>query len=229
MLITRPLPDSRTLAETLEEEGIACEIWPLTAVRPLAMRLTLPPTLDGLLFTSAHGARAFAALSERRDLPAFCVGQATATVARGLGFASAVAAGGDVQKLAALASLTGLRHFLHARGRDAAGDLAGDLANRGVRVSEAVLYAAEETGPAPAPVAHALATGRISLVTLWSARNAEIFARRIAAPGLLAPGLAALAISPAAARALHGLPFAALHVAQSPSAAAMRAAIRRLV
>ncbi len=205
--------------------GRTAEIWPLTAIRPLAMTLRLPPLVDGLLFTSAHGVRAFAALSPRRDLPALCVGDATARVARGLGFGGALSAGGDAEALAQLAGLTGLRHLLHPRGRDTAADLPTRLASQGIRVAEAVVYAAEETGPPPAPVAHALATGGVGLVTIWSARNAEIFARRMAASGALAPGVAALAISEAAARPLASLPLAAIEVADAPTGPAMRSAI----
>ncbi|GMG82706.1 hypothetical protein LNKW23_19190 [Paralimibaculum aggregatum] len=228
VLLTRPLEDSRALADGLAEEGIQAEIWPLTAIRPLAMSLKLPPTLDGLLFTSAHGVRAFAGLAPRRDLPALCVGRRTADVARRLGFAGALSAGPDAEALARAASMSGLRHFFHARGRDAAADLKAMLAARGVHVTEAVLYAAEETGPPPAPVAHALGSGAIGLVTLWSRRNAEIFARRMAAPGALAPGLRGLAISARAAEPLAALGLASVTVAEAPDGAAMRAAIRAL-
>lgn len=227
MLLTRPLEDSRRTAAILAEDGIAAEIWPLTAIRPAAFALRLPPTVDGLVFTSAHGARAFAALSDRRDLPAFCVGPRTAEVARRLGFAGAVAAGGDAARLAAFLPGTGLRHLFHPHGREAAADLAALLAPSGIRVSGAVLYAAEETGPPPAPVADGLARGRIGLVTLWSRRNAEIFAAHAtagrAAPG---PGVAALAISARAAEPLAGLGFAAIRIAAEPTGAAMLAAIR---
>jgi uroporphyrinogen-III synthase len=78
VLLTRPLEDSRATAEVLEAESIDCLIWPLTRIEPTVTSFKLPYRLDGLLFTSANGVRALAGLTERRDLPALCVGQATA-------------------------------------------------------------------------------------------------------------------------------------------------------
>lgn len=229
VLLTRPLAESRALAERLADDGIDSEIWPLTAIRPTMESVRLPPTVDGLLVTSAHGIRALASLSPRRDLPALCVGKRTAEVARGLGFSGAIAAGGDAQALAALAAGSGLRHFFHARGKDTAADLPALLRAGRQRVTEAVVYSAEETGPPPRSVAHALARGAVSLITLWSARNAAIFARRAAdGQAVIAPGTSALAISSRAADPLIDAGFRKVNIASSPDAAAMMDGIRRL-
>lgn len=226
VLLTRPLADSRALAEALADEGIAAQIWPLTAIRPAASEVRLSPLTEGLLFTSAHGVRAFAGLVSRRDLPALCVGTRTAAVARSLGFLGALSAGPDAKALVRAAAASGLRHFFHPRGRDISADMAAELAPSGVTVTDAVLYAAEETGPPPAPVAHGLASGGIGLVTLWSRRNAEIFARRCSAPGALAATLTALVISPRAAEPLADLNLSETLVADAPDAQSMRTALR---
>jgi len=222
VLLTRPLEDSREIAARLAARGVPSEIWPLTAIRPVATALGVPPTADGLLFTSAHGVRALAALDPRRDLPALCVGARTAEIARRAGFAGALPAGGTAEALAALASVSGLRHFFHPRGRETAVDLAGLLAAKGIAVTDAVAYAAEETGPPPAPVAHALADGRIGAVSVWSRRNAEILAAHLrAGRAALAPGIAAVAISARAAEPLRGLEFDGIVVSGESDAAAM--------
>lgn len=225
VLLTRPLEDSRRTAGPLEADGIPCEIWPLTEIRPVTMTLGVPATADALLITSAHGARAFCALSDRRDLPALCVGTRTAAVARGLGLA-AMAAGPDAAALARFAIGSGMRHFFHPRGRDTATDLAALLAPSGQRVTEAVLYAAEETGPPDAPVRHALASGRIGVAGFWSARAAAIFARH-RAQGLAMEGTPlAVAISTRAAEPLSACGFAGVRVAARPDGAAMLACLR---
>jgi uroporphyrinogen-III synthase len=239
VLLTRPLEDSRALAEilgaeTLEGEAIEPLIWPLTRIVPTVRAPKLPPTTGGLLFTSANGVRALAALSGRRDLPALCVGKATAQAARKAGFRDCFVAGGDARALADLARRSGIREFFHPRGRDTAGDLKGWLAETGQSVTEAVLYQAEETGAAPAPVAAALARGAIDLVTIWSHRGAVILARHFSDPGagpnaspnasLGATGL--LAISPAAAEPLEASGFQRIVLAEAPDGAAMLAAIR---
>ena len=230
VLLTRPLEDSRALAETLEDEAIEPLIWPLTRIVPTVRAPKLPPATGGLLFTSANGVRALAALSGRRDLPALCVGKVTAQAARKAGFRDCFVAGGDARALADLARRSGIREFFHPRGRDTAGDLKGWLAETGQSVTEAVLYQAEETGAAPAPVAAALARGTIDLVTIWSRRGAAILARHFSDPGagtnasLGTTGL--LAISPAAAEPLEASGFHRIVLAEAPDGAAMLAAIR---
>ncbi|MHA1529818.1 MAG: uroporphyrinogen-III synthase [Alphaproteobacteria bacterium] len=226
VLLTRPLEDSRALAETLEAEGIAPLIWPLTRIVPTVKTLKLPAATGGLLFTSANGVRALAALTGRRDLPALCVGQTTAEAARKAGFRDCVSANGDARALADLARQSGIGEFLHPRGRDAAGDLKGWLAESGQKVTEAILYQAEETGPPPAPVAAALARGTVGLVTVWSRRASAILARHLTTPGATLDNTALLAISRGAAEPLAASGFRRIVLAWAPDGAAMLAAIR---
>lgn len=226
VLLTRPPEPSRALAGTLGAEGIEALVWPLTRIRPTAEALEVPAGTGGLLFTSASAVRVFAGLSRRRDLPALCVGETTARAAREAGFQTVRPAAGDAGALARLAAESGIRAFLHPRGRHAAGDLAGWLAARGHEVREAVIYEAEETGPPPAPVATALSAGAVDLVTVWSPRGGEILARQLPAIGAALGEAALLAISAAAARPLAGAGFRETRVAAAPSGAAMLAAIR---
>lgn len=226
VLLTRPFADSRAVADTLSPEGIDCLIWPLTRIVPTARALAVPPETGGLLFTSANGVRAFAALESRRDLPALCVGEATAAAARRAGFADVRPAGGDAGALAALARRSGIAAFLHPRGRHAAGDLAGWLAADGRHVTEAVLYEAVEGGPPPRPVAAALSAGAVDLVTVWSRRGAAILARRLASLGAALGATDLLAISAAAAEPLATAGFRRSQVAEAPGGEAMLAAIR---
>ena len=235
VLLTRPLEDSRALAETLEAEAIDPLIWPLTRIVPTKIASTgtalkLPFATGGLLFTSANAVRALAALTERRDLPALCVGKATAEAARKAGFRDCFPADGDARALAELARRSGIREFFHPRGRDAAGDLKGWLAKTGQRVTEAVLYQAEETGAAPAPVTAALARGAVDLITIWSRRASAILARHFSNPGastdVRLDNTALLAISTAAAEPLEASGFHRILLAETPNAAAMLAAIR---
>ena len=226
VLLTRPLEDSRALAETLECYGIETLIWPLTQIVPTVMALKLPPATGGLLFTSANGVRALAALVERRDLPALCVGKATADAARKAGFRDCFSANGDAGALADLARRSGLNDLFHPRGHDAAGDLKGWLAETGQRVTEAVLYRAQETGAPPAQVGALLNCGKIALVTIWSRRSAAVLADYLADVGSVLHSTDLLAISPAAAEPLRKSGFRRVLVAKAPDGAAMLTAIR---
>src|SRR6185312_6911195 len=86
VLITRAEEEARRLAA----RGIDSLIEPLIAVRFRPESAAgLAPFLDGVqaaIFTSANGARAFAAATARRDLRVFAVGPATAMAAREAGF-----------------------------------------------------------------------------------------------------------------------------------------------
>jgi uroporphyrinogen-III synthase len=226
VLLTRPLEASRSLAETLELDGIEALIWPLTRIVPTVMELKLPFTTGGLLFTSANGVQALAALVDRRDLPALCVGKATAEAARKAGFRDCFSANGDARALTDLAQRSGLNDFFHPRGRDTAGDLKGWLVETGQRVTEAILYEAQETGPPPVQVEALLSRGKIDLVTIWSRRAAEIFARHAANIGAALHGTDLLAISPAAAEPVAASGFRRITIAKVADGTAMLTAIR---
>ncbi len=78
VLVTRPEEDASALAAALAARGFDALVEPMLSVAP-APGVTPPLDLDGvqaLLFTSANGVRALARLTERRDLPAFTVGDA---------------------------------------------------------------------------------------------------------------------------------------------------------
>ena len=170
-LITRPEEDARPLAEQLERRGVATLIEPLLEIRPLEEAAQgLAPALEGvqaLLFTSANGARAFAALSPRRDIGVLAVGDATATAARELGFVAVESAGGDVQDLVRLARQR-LRPaggpLFHAAGSAVAGDLAQLLGEAGFDLRRHVLYEARPAESLTPRARAALAEGGVGLI-----------------------------------------------------------------
>src|SRR5262249_3430191 len=100
-LVTRPEEDAAPLAAALAERGIDVTLEPLLSIHPLPDAPIDLTGVQALLFTSANGARSFAELAGGRglpgwrDLPAFAVGDATATAARNAGFAHVESAGGD--------------------------------------------------------------------------------------------------------------------------------------
>ena len=102
ILITRPIEDAKPLADALAERGIEVLIEPLLEIRHLEDAEIDLTGVQALLFTSANGVRAFAALSPRRDLKVLTVGDGSADAARQAGFATVESAKGDVEALAAL-------------------------------------------------------------------------------------------------------------------------------
>lgn len=219
-LITRPQEDAADLAAALSDRGIEPLIEPLLQITPVA---GVSLDLDGVqavLFTSANGVRAFAAVSPRRDLPAYTVGDGSAAAAKLAGFTQIESAGGDVN---ALASLVCDRlkpengALFHAAGSVTAGDLAGRLEGAGFTVRRVALYEAVPATALSPETRMNLTLGGIDMVLLFSPRTAATFAklwRQAGAPEL--ERICAICLSAAVAREVGDLSWRDVFIAERP-------------
>lgn len=221
VLVTRPKEDADGFAAALAARGHRASIDPMLVVHHLE-----GPALDltgaqALVMTSANGIRAFAARDANRTLPVYAVGDATARAARDAGFRSVISATGDVDALAALVARSldpSKGAVIHAAASQVAGDLGGVLTKAGFDYRRAVLY---ETRPATALKPETVAAfqgGSIDAVALFSPRTAATFADLAVAAGIekALARVRALCLSQAVARAVGGLPWAAVAVAARP-------------
>jgi uroporphyrinogen-III synthase len=234
VLITRAEPEAERLARTLGARGIATMIEPLMAIRFLPQSSEIfTPFLTGaqaVLFTSANGARGFAATTARRDFRVFAVGDATARAARAAGFETIVSAGGNVEDLAArvIASLKPADGALiHAAGSVTAGDLAGLLGAAGFILRRAVLYEAVPVNRLSDAARLALEHSEIAAAVFFSPRNAATFVRLIAEMRSPCAHVIAVALSAAVANALEPLPWRRVVTAAAPTEAALLEALER--
>lgn len=199
---------------------------PVFAIAPVDAEV---PAFDALAFTSANGVRRFALLSPRRNVPVFCVGDRTADVARAMGFAEAVSAGGDVKALADLVvrRLPAGAMLLHAGNEESRGDLAGRVQAAG-RNAEflPVFRAVPVTAPGPKLAQHFAGQARFDAVLVHSPRAGTILADFAAGSG--GGRLPVVAISQAAAAPLlaHA---SAVEIAATPDEPALISALARLV
>jgi uroporphyrinogen-III synthase len=235
ILVTRPRGEADLFAVALAMRGHDAVVAPL-----LDIVVDDAPPLDlagvqAVLFTSANGVRAFAHTQKNRDLKAFCVGDATAAAARNAGFGTVESASGDVETLAALVQKRldpkdGT--LIHATGTAVAGDLAGVLGAEGFTVRRVQLYRADTATKLPDDAAEALRSGRIDVVTFFSPRTAEIFARLVHDAGLgdSLARVTALALAPSALEIAReqGCRFKAAIAADQPNEASLLEAIDRL-
>ncbi len=132
--------------------------------------------LQGVLFTSRNAVEAAARRWELTHLPALCVGDATAKAATRAGF-SAYSAAGDSSTLATLAVqsyLPDAGDFIHLRGAESIGDLAGSLAVEGIGLREAIIYD-QRPCELDEDVLDLLAGGAFRAVLLYSPRSAALF------------------------------------------------------
>ncbi len=152
VLITRPDPYGAEFAATLRAQPGGDLAMVLSPALRIEARGAVPDLtgLRWLIFTSRNGVRYFAAGSERRDIPVYAVGDATADEARSIGM-DAISCGGDARDLLARIEADKARGpMLHLRGAHAAADIAGALNDAGMVVGEAVLYSQQ-----PAPLSDA--------------------------------------------------------------------------
>ncbi len=228
-LITRPMEDAAALAQLLRQRDIDPVIEPMLLIRPIAAEALELAGVQGILLTSANGARMVARHISGDDdallrLAVFCVGKATAKAAGDAGFRNIESADGDVEELAGLVAARldpKAGTLVHVAGSRVAGDLSGLLTDKGFAVHRAVLYEAAKPEALSPALREQLKSHHIGLVLFFSAATAQNFVDLVAAAGLasaLAPATA-LCLSQAVAGALGpagGTGWAAVRVAPRP-------------
>jgi uroporphyrinogen-III synthase len=222
VIVTRPREDAEATAALLRARGHEPIVAPLLEVRfhdghPLHL-----DGVQGLLFTSANGARALARRTSLRDFTVFAVGFQTAEAARDAGFTDVRNADGDADALAVFVRANAKPEdgaLLHAAGAEAEGRLAQALTAAGFAVRTEVLYDVPMATELPAAVRNTLAARDADAVLLYSARSAQAFAALTA--GLPIGGLIACCISAAAAKPLDGRAFREIRIAARPNQAAL--------
>lgn len=229
-LVTRPRDDAGPLAAELEGRGLSVMVEPLLDIVPVDGVEIPIQGVQGILATSANGVRSLAAVLADRSLPVWAVGDASARVARQLGYEQVESAGGDVDDLAALVTSRCAPEdgaFLHAAGSVTAGDLSGQLTAKGFEVRRLVLYQARTAQSLSDALVSALDRGGVDLALFFSPRTAATFATLVAAAGKgeTLSGITAYALSPAVQRELSALSWAAIRVAETPTQAALLAAL----
>ncbi len=167
LLLTRMRLQSEAFAAELAQiSEIKCHIAPMQEMRDLPVEIDFDG-VDGLVFTSKNGVKSFARRWQRRDIPAYCVGPATADTASDLGMI-AHAASGNSQSLAKLINGAGVQNPLHLHGLHKAGDL--PVKGRSIVIYEQVAL------PLDAKTISLLTGGKIDAIALFSPRSAQLLA-----------------------------------------------------
>ena len=99
VVVTRPAAETTELAALLRRLGHEPIVCPLLDIRRVPAQLDLAG-VQALVFTSGAGIRAVADLTPERGIPLITVGDASAEIARTLGFRAVTSAAGDGAALA---------------------------------------------------------------------------------------------------------------------------------
>lgn len=230
VIVTRPAEAAAELQAELAAHGIEALAAPMLAVAPVDRVEALPDGIQAVLLTSGNGAQAAGRLGLDRGLPVLAVGDGTARAAAEAGFATVAAAAGDA------ASLTGLvaarcrpddGPLLWVSGEAISTDLVETLSARGFLVIRRIAYRTAMADTLPREVEEGLRSGSVEAVLFFSPRSAEAFARLAGGREMAAAcaTVSAYCLSEQIARAASKLAWRAIHVAETPTKAALIAAV----
>ncbi|ARE40566.1 Uroporphyrinogen-III synthase [Rhodovulum sp. P5] len=227
MLLTRPRMQSDRFARAFADRfGTGFQVVTAPIMEIALFDTPIPLTgVGGLVFTSENGVAGFAKVSDRRDLPAYCVGDRTAQAARMAGLTARSAAGTAEDLVTAIAADPPDGGLLHLRGEHARGDVSATLAAKGLAAMERVVYA-QRALSLPEEVFAAVAQAPLTLLPLFSPRSAVLVSYQLAGRS---GRLALVTMSPAVTEAWAGPEPIALHEAERPDAAAMMDGLGALI
>jgi len=230
VLITRPKEDSAKIQRELAARGIDSQLDPMLRVHPLENVSVDLAGAQGLLFTSSNGVRSFARRSERRDMPAYCVGDETARTARAEEFREVHSAAGNVDRLAEYVAghaRPEKGRMIHIAGSVSAGNLAGALRDAGFAVDRVPLYEAVAATALGEETREAIEQKHLDAALFFSPRTAATFVSLVKSARLEGGcrAIDAYCLSAAVAHAVAGLPWRHIFVAAQPTRAAMLAAL----
>lgn len=221
ILLTRPLADAEGFSALLADMGVTAEVVfsPIVEIVPTEADVDLT-NISGVIFSSRNAVAAVAG----HDMPAWCVGEATAAAARAKGWRS-VAADGDAESLYARVLADAPNGpLLHIRGEISRGDLAERLTKVGIKTDEVVVYR-QAVRPLSGRAKQALMRENPVIVPLFSPRAAAQFARQ----GPYHAPLHMVVMSEAVREPLGELPVETVVLAEKKEAKAMANAVARLL
>lgn len=186
VLITRPIEDSKILADELVNFGIASFIEPMFHVKHLFPRLDLDfKTIQGVIFTSRH---AVMPIKELETLPCFVVGSATAQKAKECGFQKVILANGNIKSLLHEVEANYIPNqgaLLYLRGSLVTMDIVRFFKNKNTQVIEEVVYQTEEIKTLSANLLDRILAKEIETAVFFSENTVKIFIGRFRSRDLL--------------------------------------------
>ncbi|MFT7596653.1 MAG: uroporphyrinogen-III synthase [Paracoccaceae bacterium] len=226
LLLTRPRAASERFSTTLPRTLLSR----LTIVNsPLIRIVKTAGDIDfgdarGLIFSSSNGVAIAARLSSRRDLPCFCVGQATTDAARQAGWQADCAGATSDALVSSLVETQPATPLLHIRGTHSRGHIVARLMAQKCPARAQSVYE-QRLEPLTEQAQQVLAGSDAVIAPLFSPRTARQFANQHKgqAPLYLA------ALSEAVAEPLKSLKYIKLAIADHPDSATMAGLVEHLV
>src|SRR4051812_26031392 len=239
ILVTRPEPDNETTAAALRAKGFAVLRAPMLRFEPWAFHDDADARYGAVIVSSANALRAIEAdLAGSRllALPLFAVGVRSAEAAGRAGFGEVTVADGNAAALrdlivagARAKTLKKASTLLYLAGADLAGDLAGELGERGFSVVTHTTYRMVPILRLPQEAVDAFAANGIEAVLHYSRRSARAFLDAVRAAGVEISALAVpqCCISDAVGAIVREVGAPQVLVARSPDESGLFEALER--
>lgn len=220
VLLTRPFRDSERFVDSLRAIATPFEaiISPAFEIEPIRVEL---PSFDTAIFTSRIGV-VHAPFGNGCD--AFCVGDATATVAKAAGYVPISANGSADDLVALILNQKPSGALLHIRGENSRGDVTNRLKQAGLNCKDAIAYRKTAAEPSQALVAE-LSKKRKTVLPLFSAETVSILGNW----KVSFEGINIVAISGEVGRAATVLDPASIIISDAPNMREMAQAVARLI
>jgi uroporphyrinogen-III synthase len=231
LLLTRPKAQSAHFATAVSKQfgdQLRLVDSPLLAPRFFAPALPDLPFF-ALIITSKTGIEGYRQLgSVNWSLPkvVFCVGRSTGAAARRLGLKPLIEANDAADLIHQIIALRPPGPLLHLRGRDARGDVAGNLNNAGIDTKNVVIYA-QDAQPFTQEAIAFLQRPEPVIVPLFSPRTAHIFTSEMKKCHGISPLLIVALSKEIALEAT--VQAAQIRIAKTPDAEAVLAALTDLL
>jgi uroporphyrinogen-III synthase len=238
ILVTRPEPDNETTAAALRAKGFGVLLAPMLRFEPVAFQDDADARYGAVIVSSANAIRAIEAhlTSHLLALPLFAVGERSAEAARHAGFRDVIVADGNAAALRDLIAasvraktLKKASTLLYLAGADLAGDLAGELGERGFSVVTHTTYRMIAVAKLPQDAGDAFAANKVEAVLHYSRRSARAFldAVRVAGVEISALAIPQCCISDAVASVVRDVGATRVQVARSPDESGLFEALDR--
>ena len=198
VLITRPLAAAKRTEQAFQAIGVATWINPVLTIIHLPAIIN-PAAYDAIITTSANGVESFAQLTQNRNTPIFCAGDASAAVACELGFTSIFypeKSGG--KELITLIRKSPFKRYAYIRGEVIKIDVADALANiAGTHIEAYITYKTVPTSAWTDETLNLFHAKKITAITFYSEHSAQVTLDLLKAHNLLGytPFITALCLS----------------------------------
>ncbi|MBN9343215.1 MAG: hypothetical protein BGO76_03785 [Caedibacter sp. 38-128] len=219
VLLTRPQYDSEELAKDLRDYGIESHINSLIEIDPKPFQYDLRQA-QALIITSLNGIRCFAAQSQERSLPLFVVGEESAKIASSLRFKDIIQGNGTALSLLPLIEKVcdhTKKEIAYLTGDRVHTDLILHLIERRFAARRIIAYNTIECTSLSLQTQQLLKNKTISVVTLFSPRSAQIFAKLIEKNKDLCQFLYGVCLSAEIANIVSKIQWQKLYTATSPN------------